>query len=189
MVQPFIQFPPQQHDEKGVQACHTEDKLDHNHLGNKSVEVTLTDCNYDNPWPVDQTFFIYIISKTHGGATRIKSFENMLLQAIRQMTSGLQYKFEFKTTFDEDEDEDRCKGQYINISFEQDGYDYTCGTGTRIYNPTSEEEPNVVLGSKYFQKLISPNKYPYPNDKKPEDTNEGEETKEEETEDQKYARL
>ena len=89
MVQPFIQFPPQQHDEKGVQACHTEDKLDHNHLGNKSVEVTLTDCNYDNPWPVDQTFFIYIISKTHGGATRIKSFENMLLQAIRQMTSGL----------------------------------------------------------------------------------------------------
>lgn len=41
----------------------------------------------------------------------------MLRSAISQMANGTEYKFEFVSTFDDDDDK-RGEGQYLNISFD-----------------------------------------------------------------------
>ena len=176
MVQPFVRFPPKHVDIKGASACIVENHLDHNKIGRESASVVIDTSHVTDAWPLDQKFFVYIIRGTTSDATHLKRFEDMLRIAILQMGSGARYSFDFVSTF-EDDDSNRGDGQYLNISFDRDGYDYTCGTGTKIYKPQYEDEPNIVFGSPYFQKLINPDQNPYPNDKPQHGSQTGEEEK------------
>ena len=146
MVQPFMEFPPKPRDIKSDSACIVESWLDHNKIGRESAQVIIDTSHVTEAWPIDKQFFIYIIRGSTSGATHLKRFEDLLKKAICEMAKGTRFKFTCVSTFDGE----RGEGQYLNISFDQDGYDYTCGTGTNIYNPQYEDEPNIVFGSKYF---------------------------------------
>eukprot|EP00353_Schmidingerella_taraikaensis_P001330 CAMPEP_0185597412 /NCGR_PEP_ID=MMETSP0434-20130131/81352_1 /TAXON_ID=626734 ORGANISM="Favella taraikaensis, Strain Fe Narragansett Bay" /NCGR_SAMPLE_ID=MMETSP0434 /ASSEMBLY_ACC=CAM_ASM_000379 /LENGTH=124 /DNA_ID=CAMNT_0028226133 /DNA_START=30 /DNA_END=404 /DNA_ORIENTATION=- len=50
----------------------------------------------------------------------------------------------------------------LNISFDPLGYDFSHGTGRKMYRPKYANEANVNLGSAHFQKLIDPDGIDFP---------------------------